>query len=381
MPKNRAKARKVEARFIPDIETPRKIVYLLGAGATQADIDLKDDTIRILMPNIREGIVKEIDRRKIHSLAKVKNELVGEGRDVEHLITLYESTGIPEHESIARDLKLLFIEEIQKRINKLGINYKPRLLSALIDMHEIVGLGEVLQGVITLNYEDLLENAMQMVMGGVNYVISIKTRRNSLNLKPDSKPILKLHGSFNWKNDFPITLLDKKKIKTPEDVLWIPPGVEKKRERYPFNILWGRARELLDCDILRIIGCSLSRNDWQLISLLYTTQQLPAQQKEYIIELIDYEDAGDKIKKSYSYLSCRTIIEIKEVNEYIKNTFFPKHKREDDFTLAKSELLNNIKTNVFDLWLKAKGDDIKRRDIQIDTRTGIFADYINEVAR
>jgi len=87
MPKNRAKARKVEARFIPDTETPRKIVYLLGAGATQADIDLKDDTIRILMQNIREGIVKEIDRRKIRSLAKVKNELVGEGRDVEHLIT------------------------------------------------------------------------------------------------------------------------------------------------------------------------------------------------------------------------------------------------------------------------------------------------------
>jgi len=222
---------------------------------------------------------------------------------------------------------------------------------------------------------------MQMVKGGVNYVISINKRRNSLNLTPDSVPILKLHGSFNWKNDFPITLLCKKKIKTPDDVLWIPPGVEKKRERYPFNILWGRARELLDCDILRIIGCSLSRNDWQLISLLYTTQQLAAQQKEYIIELIDYADVGDKLKNSYTYLSCRTIIEIKEVNEYIRNTFFPKHKREDDFTQAKSELLKNRRTNVFDLWLKAKGDDIKRRDIQIATRKGIFADYINEVAR
>jgi hypothetical protein len=65
----------------------------------------------------------------------------------------------------------------------------------------------------------------------------------------------------------------------------------------------------------------------------------------------------------------------------IRNTFFPKHKREDDFTQAKSELLKNRRTNVFDLWLKAKGDDIKRRDIQIATRKGIFADYINEVAR
>ena len=160
MQKNRVKARNVEARFIPNTETPRKIVYLLGAGATQADIDLKDDTIRILMRDIREGIVKEIGRRKMRSLAKVKNELLKEELDVEHLITLYESTGISEHESIAKELKLLFIEEIQKRIKKLGINYEPRLLSALIDMHEIAGLGEVLQGVITLNYEDLLENAL-----------------------------------------------------------------------------------------------------------------------------------------------------------------------------------------------------------------------------
>lgn len=367
------------AKILTSSGTPRlKIVYLLGAGATQADIELKDDTIRILMRNIREGIVKEIDRQKIQSLAKVKNELLKEELDVEHLITLYESTGISEHKRIAKDLKLLFIEEIQKGLRKLGAGYQPRLLSALIDMHEIEGLGELLQGIITLNYESLLETAMQLVKGGVNYQISIKNHHPFFDLKTDLVPVLKLHGSFNWKNDFPIELLSRR-VTSPEEVIWIPPGVEKNRDIYPFNILWGRAREILDCDILRMIGCSLSRNDWQLISLLYTTQQLATQQKQYIIELIDYADVGDGLRKLYPYLNFRTIIEIKEVNEFIKGSFFPRHKREEDYVPAIHDLLSNKKTNIFDLWLKAKGENIKKQDIPIATSKRYFSNYVNEV--
>ena len=58
------------------------------------------------------------------------------------------------------------------------------------------------------------------------------------------------------------------------NTLWIPPGVDKKRENYPFNYLWGQAVEnLLECDVLRVIGCSLSRNDWGMIPILYTIQR------------------------------------------------------------------------------------------------------------
>lgn len=361
--------------------SPQRIVYLLGAGATQADISLKDDTLSILMQDIREGIIEKIKRRRIKILKKVKNELLKEDLDVEHLITLYESTGIYEHDVIAKNLKKLFRNEIQEKIRKLGRYYKPQLLSALIDMHEISGLNETLQGIITLNYEELLEKAMQTVKGGVNYKININNRHRFLKLGEKLTPLLKLHGSFNWKNEFPIALVDERKIKEAEDVLWIPPGVEKKRERYPFCILWGLAREILDCDILRIIGCSLSRNDWQLISLLYTTQQLTTQQKEYKIELIDYAGKGITIRKNYTYLNFRIITEIKEVSDYLVKSFSATPKGEEKLSAALEELLNNQKTNIFDIWLKAKGEDLKNRDVPITTEKRIFENYINEVTK
>ena len=73
----------------------------------------------------------------------------------------------------------------------------------------------------------------------------------------------------------------------------------EERTEYPFNILWGKAQELLDCDILRIIGCSLNRNDWHLVSLLYITQKLNTNKKEFIIELINSRDGCKRIKRNY----------------------------------------------------------------------------------
>ncbi len=361
------------------VPAPQKVVYLLGAGATQAEVNLKDNTILILMDNIREGILKKIVKNKIKGLSEVKNELAREGTDVEHLITLYESTGIYKHDVISKKLKELFMQEIQEKIKKLGSDYTPRLLPALIDMYEISALDEELLGIITLNYEDLLERAMQRVKGSVDYSIKIENNHSYFKIVRQTAPLLKLHGSFNWKNEFPVALVDEYKIKHPEDVLWIPPGVEKKREKYPFNILWGRAREILDCDILRIIGCSLSRNDWQLISLLYITQQLTTNKKEYIIELIDYSDVGREISQNYPYLSFRIISDIIEVRNYLIKSFATAPKGEDKLSLAIEELLTNRRNNVFDIWLKAKGSDLKEQNRDITTPTKIFENYINEV--
>jgi len=360
--------------------SPLKVVYLLGAGATQAEVSLKDDTIRILMRDIREGILKKIDKHKIKELLEIKNELSKEDTDVEHLITLYESTGINEHDIIAKKLKHLFMQEIQERIKRLGTDYIPRLLAALIDMHGIAGLNEELSGTITLNYEDFLEKAIQRVKGGIDYSIKMNNTHSYFKFAYPVTPLLKLHGSFNWRNEFPITLVDEDKIRYLEDVLWIPPGVEKKQERYPFNILWGRAREILDCDILRIIGCSLSRNDWQLISLLYTTQQLTSHKKEYIIELIDYCDVGKRIQKNYSYLSFRIISDIKEVKTFLTKSFSSTYKGEEKLSVAIEELLNNPKNNIFDLWLRAKGEDLKDHNIPMTTKTKYFENFINGVS-
>lgn len=353
----------------------KKVVYLLGTGATQAEISLVGGTSSVLMKDIIYGILRKIERNNIKILEDLKNVLTAVYADIEHLITLYESTGIYKHENIAKHLKKLFKEEIQERT----ANIKPKLLTALIDMHKIPQLHEELKAILTLNYEDVLEQGIQEVMDGVDYSIEMNCKHSFLRRSKTCFPVLKLHGSFNWKNESPITLTDEDKIKKPENALWIPPGLEKRRERYPFSIIWGRAREVLNCDVLRVIGCSLSRNDWHLVSLLYTTQKLNVQKKEYDIELIDYFDEGDQISEYYPYLSFRLISEIKEVREYLINSFSLRSRSEAILSKQIEGLLSNKQNNILDIWLRAKGEDLIHQNIEMTTPKNYFENFIKEV--
>ena len=58
---------------------------------------------------------------------------------------------------------------------------------------------------------------------------------------------------------------------------------------------------LLECDELRIIGCSLSQNDWGLISLLFKTQQRT--NNNYEIHLITSQKTGEKIREKNGFLT------------------------------------------------------------------------------
>jgi hypothetical protein len=138
---------------------------------------------------------------------------------------------------------------------------------------------------------------------------------------------------------------------------------------------------MLDCDILRVVGCSLNRNDWQLISLLYATQRLNSQEKEYTIELINYHNTAEKIKKRYSYLRFHTILDIEEVREYIFNSF---HRYASGKRLSTSMVdyvsTQNSTINILDTWLKAKGDNLLNiQNIKIDTPKNYFKEYITGV--
>jgi hypothetical protein len=269
----------------------------------------------------------------------------------------------------------VFREEIQDQLKKLGDKFTPKLYPALIDMHEIAGLNEEITGIMTINYEDILDRGAQIVKGSVNY--SIKTKAAHSHLKNEQSsgfPVLKLHGSFNWKNTYPITLIDDDKIVEHEDVLWIPPGVEKNRLKYPFSLLWGRAIEILDCDILRVVGCSLSRNDWQLVSLLYTTQKLSSS-REYLIELINTRKDCFRIRGDYTYLNCCVISDILVVKESIAKSLGV--AAEEIKEEAIEQYLEN--KNIFDLWLRSKGEWLQSKDIPIGTSSQIFENYMREI--
>ena len=116
-----------------------KVVYLFGAGASQGEFDHCGSFERVLMQDIVDGISRRIDREHIKPLLEVNNELTIEGINVEHLISLYESSGTQKHSEIARELKRLFREEIQLKISKLGESFSPILLASLIILHIVVG--------------------------------------------------------------------------------------------------------------------------------------------------------------------------------------------------------------------------------------------------
>ena len=359
-----------------------KVVYLFGTGATQADASLVDDRIHLGMTYVKDGILKKITDRKISELEDIKNELVGEYTDVEQLITLYESSNSGKHKKIAKSLRELFREEVLEQIEKLdkspfAVNGKftPMLCAALLDMHEVKGLNETLCGIMTLNYEDMIERAAQSVNGRVNYLLDFsKIKIKHFKIRKSGTIILKLHGSFNWRNEFPMSVEDN--IEKEEDVLWIPPGVEKHNEIYPFNIIWGKARELLNCGTLRIIGCSLSRNEWHLVSMLYGTQKLNKTKKEYNIEIIGSPKAGDAIKEAYPHLGIKRIYEIKEVRDFVIGDLFALSSTKPPIIEDKTiiEYLKN--KNYFGIWLRAKGEDLISKGISLNTTKNIFSNYL-----
>jgi hypothetical protein len=364
------------------MEDKKKIVYLFGTGATQAEANLIDERVSLSMDNIKDGILDKIGKRGIQELVDIKNELAGEKVDIEQLITLYEASSSSKYKKVAIKLRELFREEILEQIGKLDTGsfavrgkFTPKLCSALIDMYGIKGIDESLCGIMTINYEDMIERAVQSVKGGINYSLNFSGDTKSyIKMRKNGTLVLKLHGSFNWVNEFPISIQDV--IENEEDTLWIPPGVEKHNEIYPFNIIWGKARELLDCEILRVVGCSLSRNEWHLVSMLYATQKLNRKKTEYSIEIISPPATGDIIQKTYPHLRIRKIYEIKEVRDSVYKSLYKLDSKIqgtiDDGTII--EYLSN--KNIFEFWLRAKGEELISRGFSLNTRKNVFRDYI-----
>ena len=239
-------------------------------------------------------------------LQDLVNDIIDSSTDYEQIITFLDESPSAIHRRFAEELKSTFHATLRSRLHDLAQELESRhfqLYSVFLAMHRLPSFPEQLRGVLSINYDDYLEHAIRDVFGTcADYGIHVEGNGDP---NGDAPRLLKLHGSFSWRDTWPVTVTNGH-----EDPLWIPPGIHKTKTRYPFNHLWALARELLDCDTLRVVGCRLSPRDWDLISLLFTTMHSHAGGHKYTIEVIDHPLHVESLRRQYGYLPFKSIFEI-----------------------------------------------------------------------
>lgn len=287
-------------RFItmPDSK-PQKIVYLFGAGATHAEITnlfplwFADDTRKGKESLLLRDVSLRICRgAKLNPWFK-KWKRVRDFEDIELFISLIEDNRI-ESDATVRGLQRLMKEDISTKL-KEGRQRLFCLHGALFELHQKIKDKETLIAIISLNYDNVLDRAYTKVI--------CKKPNYSFPGNPDGPYLLKLHGGFELKNP-----------KTGKLIPIVPPGTHKNYLELPYNFIWGRALEsLIECDILRVIGCSLSANDVGLIDLIFKAHLERGGKNKLEIELINSPESGKEIKKRFGFFpGIKIISEIKE---------------------------------------------------------------------
>ncbi|MGD0159660.1 MAG: hypothetical protein ABSB89_05120 [Candidatus Bathyarchaeia archaeon] len=331
---------------------PKKIVYLFGAGATIAETQYAGVQEKPSLEYISETVIRKA--KEEGELAEALSEIEPDDiTDIELYISLLESARTKKYLELAGKLRSLFSKSIQDALKMEGNIIEPMLTNALLQMHGTIREEERFAGAISLNYDNLLDRAFNGVFGGVNYGIDCRCKKAGYSIRKRGPALLKLHGSFNWSRGFPSVEIDEEQAQLGEEesMLWIPPGIEKDKDAYPFNILWGKAFEMLDCDVLRIVGCKLKQNDWGLLSLIFNTQLETDQ--TYEIQLIDFHREGELIRQRNGFLR-----NVKILGE-LENC---------------QDLVDPPPSNPFESWLRLKLASLREKGVRIDE---LGLDHIN----
>lgn len=279
----------------------KKIVYLFGAGSTQAELSslLKEKLADQKFFEKNSLLTKDISKR-VTSIAQTKSFFKSiqvfstpkGSSNIELLISLIEDNAhqIKHSARIAYELKRLVKKDIERVLNRRDLKGKFYLHKALLELDKAKEAnGEKILGYISLNYDSVLDEA---------YCEIRHTKKPNYCLPPfgdttkQDIPLLKLHGSFNWKT----------KNKIVKILPTIPLGVNKNYLQVPYNFIWGYAHQILEeCDILRVIGCSLSQNDLRLIDLLFKAHL--HKRAAFEIHVISFDESGDEVKRNYQFFN------------------------------------------------------------------------------
>lgn len=294
---------------------PKQIVYLFGAGATYAEVMYRGARqVNTLMSNI--GSLEGVSSRILRQCGRTALAFgLDENVDVEKLISLLTASGVASHSKFADDLRQYYFEDLRTSLIAAKIVAQPKLAMALLEMHNHASFRthvESLSGILTTNHDGLLQVASAKVLKSLNLGIPFESKEFTFSASEPLPPILQLHGSLTWKFAVPLKVnrlgTDSKYSR---DTMWIPPMIQKETKSYPFNKLNALAYEVLSkqCDVLRVVGASLTQNDWNVLSLLFNAQRHRerTRKKGLSIELIMPQRAGLAIQNNSSYLN-RTLV-------------------------------------------------------------------------
>ena len=348
----------------------QRVVYLLGAGATQGAIKFYGSSYDTLMPQLSSELLtstKEMLEERFpdqSNLVTLMNSVAYDEMDFEQFITFLEESVSATHREFADEMKLIFSQVLRSRLDKIREELGSRhsqLYATLIDLYNLEEFDETLRGFLTLNYDDFLEKAIEEQLGGaVDYGVAIEVSDSSgeghdSDSNISTIRVLKLHGSFSWSEHWPIELSGDDRS------LWIAPGIRKLKTEYPFNTLWGLAREMLDCDVVRVIGCNLGPNDWDLISLLFTTKHLNAFETHFTVEMITDYKTADRVKNQFPYLDVKHFIELDDfaprmVGELLRGEERPLNELTDAELHTFTDQFDAKVSNPFGFWLRMKSE-------------------------
>jgi hypothetical protein len=301
----------------------KKIVYLFGAGATHAELTVLrptlnfEDRVRRKFGLLLSQVSTRVIERASHSPSYLKGVEFLEPRylegveltagtsgsqNIELLISLIENSKIHQWEQKARLLRN-FVQKDIETILTPARRSRFYLHKSLFEFHTHPATKEKeeLFGIISLNYDDVLDQAYEEFYGKRNYCFSLAADQRA----SEHIPLLKLHGSFNWTRGVRIRGRTRR-------IEIIPLGSNKNYLHAPYSFIWSRALEILiGCDTLRVVGCSLSPNDTHLVDLLFKAQLERHPENQLSIEIISSESAGERIRQNYGFFpGIRTLTTI-----------------------------------------------------------------------
>lgn len=143
----------------------KKIVYLFGAGATHAELtnldpDLLVEKRGLLIGHVSSRVIETASRNKKYLQGVAMVSGTGGSLNVELLISLIENSKIHEWANKTSYLKDLVEKDI-KAILTASQTKRFYLHKALYELHEHerAKAKEIVTGLISLNYDDVLDRA------------------------------------------------------------------------------------------------------------------------------------------------------------------------------------------------------------------------------